>query len=65
MERHLDTLDPVTDEPSLRLLTQIVERQRRHIAELGGATTATIEDVGALPIDLKEKRELTIMERLH
>jgi len=65
MERHLDTLDPVTDEPSLRLLTQIVERQRRHIAELGGGTTATIEDLGALPIELKDKRELTIMERLH
>jgi Protein of unknown function (DUF455) len=65
MERHLDTLDPVTDEPSLRLLTQIVERQRRHIAELGGATTATIEDLGALPIELKDKRELTIMERLN
>ena len=30
MRIHLDNLDPVADEPSLRLLTQIVERQERH-----------------------------------
>jgi len=65
MERHIDTLDTVTDEPSLRLLTQIVERQRRHIAELGGGgAKSPLEDLGELPIELKDKRELTIMEPL-
>lgn len=32
---HLEALDPVTDEPSLRLLRQLAERQRRHVTELG------------------------------
>jgi uncharacterized protein DUF455 len=65
IEIHLETLDPVTDEPSLRLLTQIVERQRRHIEELGGGGHSDLEDLGALPIRLKDKRELAIMDRLH
>jgi hypothetical protein len=65
MEHHLRELDPVTDEPSLRLLTQILERQRRHIAELPvDPRQQAIEDIGALPILLKEKRELGVMERL-
>ena len=41
MRIHLDELDPVADEPSLRLLTQIVERQERHAAGPGGASTPT------------------------
>ena len=32
---HLRELDPVSDEPSLRLLTKLVERQQRHIREMG------------------------------
>ncbi len=31
----VERLDPVTDEPSLRLLRQMAERQRRHVRELG------------------------------
>jgi Protein of unknown function (DUF455) len=30
---HLERLDPVSDEPSLRLLTQVLARQKRHIAD--------------------------------
>jgi hypothetical protein len=63
---HLDGLDPVLDEPSLRLLTQLLERQRRHIAEVGapGAPRA-IDDIGALPITLKgEPRALRVMAPL-
>jgi hypothetical protein len=62
----LDTLDPVSDEPSLRLLTQLVERQERHVAELGaGRAGVVVEDLGSLPIDLKgRRRELRVMERL-
>ena len=31
---HLDRLDPVSDEPSLRLLSQLVARQERHMEEM-------------------------------
>jgi Protein of unknown function (DUF455) len=68
---NLEQLDPVSDEPSLRLLTQLVERQERHIAELGPGTAIGAEsegwpeDLGALPIRLKsEARALRIMPPL-
>jgi hypothetical protein len=68
---HLDQLDPVSDEPSLRLLTKLVERQERHIAELGPGTESGAEskrwpeDLGALPIRLKaDPRALGIMPPL-
>jgi hypothetical protein len=65
MERHLRELDPVTDEPSLRLLRQLLKRQRRHIQEIGPETAGeAIDDLGEQPILLKEKRELAIMGRL-
>jgi Protein of unknown function (DUF455) len=62
---HLDTLDPVTDEPSLRLLRQIAERQERHVAELG-ATAAPVdfEDLGALPVRLRDQRPLHVLAPL-
>jgi hypothetical protein len=62
----LDRLDPVSDEPSLRLLTQLVERQRRHIEELPGVEVPrAIEDLGALPITLKgEPHPLSVMPRI-
>jgi hypothetical protein len=58
---HLDELDPVSDEPSLRLLGKLAERQERHVAELGagppggGATPAGAgpADLGALPVRLR------------
>ena len=34
MRIHLDALDPLVDEPSLRLLTQLLHRQERHVVEL-------------------------------
>jgi Protein of unknown function (DUF455) len=63
---HLDRLDPVSDEPSLRLLTQLLARQRRHVEELaGGDAPRTIDDLGALPIRLKaEPRPLRVMPPL-
>jgi Protein of unknown function (DUF455) len=64
-ERHLRELDPVSDEPSQRLLSQLLDRQRRHIDEIGrGPTGGCLEDLGPLPIQLKEKRELVVMEPL-
>jgi hypothetical protein len=67
---HLENLDPVSDEPSLRLLTQLVEQQERHVAALGGSAEPgggppAIDDLGALPIRLKaEPRALRIMPPL-
>jgi hypothetical protein len=62
---HLNELDPIIDEPSLRLLTQMLHRQERHAAELPieGAHTA-FEDLGALPLRLRETRALTILPPL-
>ncbi len=66
---HLDTLDPLVDEPSLRLLTQLLHRQERHTVELGGRESSStaalpIDDVGALPIQLRAVRELKVMAPL-
>jgi hypothetical protein len=66
MRIHLATLDPVVDEPSLRLLTQLLHRQERHVVELPPAQSHPLafEDLGALPIRLREVRELKIMAPL-
>ena len=63
---HLDRLDPVSDEPSLRLLSQLLSRQRSHVEEVaGGDAPRTIDDLGALPIRLKaDPRPLRVMPRL-
>jgi hypothetical protein len=62
---HLEHLDPVTDEPSLRLLHQILERQERHAGELGViARPGGIADLGSLPVRLREVRGLEVMEPL-
>src|SRR3954453_15457795 len=63
---HLDTLDPIIDEPSLRLLTQLVHRQERHTVELAAAAprTPAFEDLGALPTRLRDVRELRVMAPL-
>jgi len=58
---HLETLDPVKDEPSLRILRQIAERQERHI---GGASVPDGDDLGALPVRLRETRELRVLPPL-
>jgi hypothetical protein len=72
MRVHLAALDPVSDEPSQRLLDKLVERQERHVEEVGRSAGAdgsrsrgAIEDLGALPIDLKARpRELSVMAPL-
>jgi len=66
---HLEHLDPVSDEPSLRLLGQLVEQQERHIAELGpkaaGGPDGWPEDLGAMEIRLKaEPRRLRVLPPL-
>jgi len=64
---HLDGLDPLTDEPSLRLLTWLEERQRLHVEELPPPLEPPArgpEDAGALPILLREVRPLAVMAPL-
>src|SRR5215210_3904542 len=48
------------DAPSLRLLTQILHRQERHMVELAATARPAFEDLGALPIRLREVRELKV-----
>jgi hypothetical protein len=66
MRIHLENLDPVADEPSLRLLTQIVQRQERHMAELMDApVSAPSYDVGEFPVRLRTTpRELRVLPPL-
>ena len=63
---HLAGLDPVVDEPSLRLLTQMLHRQERHVAELPAQSSEAVdgEDLGALPVRLREVRALRVMAPL-
>jgi hypothetical protein len=63
--RHLDALDPLVDEPSLRLLTQLLHRQERHVVELPAtAARVVFEDLGALPVRLRETRPLRVLPPL-
>jgi hypothetical protein len=58
---HLRELDPVVDEPSLRLLRQILARQERHAPNGEPA----IPDIGALELELRgEPRRLRILPPL-
>jgi Protein of unknown function (DUF455) len=67
---HLRTLDPVSDEPSLRFLRQLEGRQERHLhSPLAGHGLPdeehAIADLGSLPIRLKAPaRELPILPPL-
>jgi hypothetical protein len=73
MRIHLEGLDPVSDEPSQRLLSKLVERHRRHVEEMGPAPggirapagVEPIGDLGSMEIRLKaEPRELRVMPPL-
>ena len=65
---HLDRLDPVSDEPSQRMLSQLATRQGQHLVALRPSKLAgpeRVHDLGALPIRLKaEPRELRVMDPL-
>ena len=73
MRTHLELLDPVSDEPSLRLLTKLVERQQRHLDEIGQEAGRRqraggidgVGDLGSLPVELKAApRRLRVMTPL-
>ena len=62
---HLAALDPVADEPSLRLLRQLAARQERHTAQLRSKPDGGPADIGALPVRLRAApRELRLLEPL-
>jgi hypothetical protein len=62
---HLANLEPLIDEPSLRLLTQLLHRQERHITELpAGREQARFDDLGALPVEIGQSRSLKVMSPL-
>jgi Protein of unknown function (DUF455) len=61
---HLEHLDPLLDEPSLRLITQLLHRQERHTAELPAAGRPVFDDLGTLPLRLRETRPLRVMPPL-
>jgi hypothetical protein len=61
---HLANLDPLVDEPGLRLVTQLLHRQERHVAELPAGEQIAFEDLGALEILAHEQRALKVMEPL-
>jgi hypothetical protein len=62
---HLQNLDPLVDEPSLRLLTQLLHRQERHVAELpAGREHVAFDDLGALPLVRGETRPLKLLPPL-
>jgi hypothetical protein len=73
MRMHLEALDPISDEPSLRLLRGLVERLERHIGEMSSIVrgsafesgTDGLDDLGSLEIRLKdEPRQLGVMAPL-
>ena len=62
---HLANLEPLIDEPSLRLLTQLLHRQERHVTELpAGREHSVFDDLGALPVELQQSRPLRILPPL-
>jgi hypothetical protein len=61
---HVGNLDPLLDEPSLRVLIQLLHRQERHTAELPAAGRPAFDDLGALALRRDETRPLRVMPAL-
>ena len=62
---HTEQLDPLADERSLHLVTQLVHRQRRHLAELPADREDDLpDDLSALPRSPDHTRHLPVMPRL-
>jgi len=65
LETHTQQLDPLADERSLHLLTRLVHRQRRHLAELPADREDDLpDDLSALPRSPDHARQLPVMPRL-
>ena len=65
LHAHRRDLDPLADEPSHHLLTQLVHRQERHLTELPTPREVDLPaDLGALPREPGHERRLTVMPPL-
>jgi hypothetical protein len=65
LHAHRRRLDPLADEPTFHLLTQLAHRQQRHLTELPTDPEADLPaDLGALPRDAEHERRLTPMPPL-
>ena len=65
LEVHAAQLDPLADERSLHLLTRLVHRQRRHLAELPADRENDLpDDLGALPRSQDHTRNRAVMARV-
>ncbi|MCW2920306.1 MAG: hypothetical protein JWL76_180 [Thermoleophilia bacterium] len=69
IELHIDAIDPITDEVSLLVLAQLLERQAGHLAAAAERWDITPEepfttDLGALDIIKRETRDLQLLPRL-
>jgi hypothetical protein len=60
IQAQLDRLDTLVEEPSLRLLTELLHRQERHAVELGGGTTLPPAEEGAPSARAGVTRPLTV-----
>jgi hypothetical protein len=65
LHAHRELIDPLADEASLHLITQLVHRQERHLAELPAERAPDLPaDLGAFPLDVEHDRQLTVMPPL-
>jgi hypothetical protein len=65
LDAHRRRLDPLADEPTLHLITHLVHRQERHLAELPADAEADLpDDLGSLPRDPEGERRLVPMAPL-
>lgn len=69
LELHAEAIDPITDEVSLLVIRQLIERQRRHIDEARERwqivdEAPVFEDLGTLDIRKRETRDLQILPPL-
>jgi hypothetical protein len=65
LDAHRRRLDPLADEPTLHLLTHLVHRQERHLAELPTEAEPDLpDDLGSLPRDPESERQLVPMPPL-
>jgi len=69
LELHAEQIDPVTDEVSLLVIRQLIERQKGHLVDAAARWDITDEttfsnDLGALGIRKRETRKLAILAPL-
>jgi hypothetical protein len=65
LHTHRELIDPLADEASLHLVTQLLHRQERHLAELPAERDPDLPpDLGAFPLDPEQSRQLAVLPPL-